>query len=92
MWLGLVLILAVALALIGGVVVGGVFAFILVPIAAIIVVTALVMSMWARANRPREGAQRPGSPDNSLPHGAHSNAASTPATPDQLVDARQQAQ
>jgi hypothetical protein len=91
MWLGLVLILAVVLALIGGVVVGGVFALILVPIAVIIVVSALLASMWSRANRPRQEGQTH-TPDSSLPHGQHINAATAPATPDQLVDARQQAQ
>lgn len=94
MWLGLIVVLAVLLAVIGGVVVGGVFALILVPIAAIIVVAALVASMWARATSGRpapedERSRRSGPP---YPHSGHHNASPDPATPDQIVDAQQKAQ
>jgi uncharacterized membrane protein len=93
MWLGIVIAFAVLLAVIGGVVVGGIFALILVPIAAIILVFALVMSMWARATSgrpsPEDEHSRSAPP---YPHGGHQNASPAPATPDQLVDARQKSQ
>jgi hypothetical protein len=93
MWLGIVIAFAVLLAVIGGVVVGGVFALILVPIAVIVVVGAVVMSMWARATsgRPSPEDERSRS-EPTYPHGGHQNASSAPATPDQLVDARQKTQ
>jgi hypothetical protein len=94
-WLGIVVAVtfAVLLALIGGVAVGGIFAVILVSIAVIIVVVAVVMSMWARATSGRLSPddERPRSA-SAYPHGSHQNASPAPATPDQLVDARQKRQ
>lgn len=93
MWLGIVIAFAVLLALIGGVVVGGIFALILVPIAFIIVIAAVLMSMWARATsgRPSPDDERSRSAP-AYPHGGHQNASAAPGTPDQLVDARQKSQ
>lgn len=98
MWLGLLIAFAVLLAVIGGVVVGGIFALILVPIAAIILIAAVVMSMWARASSGRPGPEdersrsRSSSGPPAYPHGGHQNASAGPATPDDLVDARQKSQ
>jgi hypothetical protein len=93
MWLGIVVLFAVVLAVIGGLVVGGIFALVLVPIAVIILVFAVVTSMWARATSgrpsPEDERSRPGP---AYPHGSHQNSSPAPATPDQLVDARQKSQ
>jgi hypothetical protein len=93
MWLGIVIAFVVLLAVVGGIVVGGVFAFILVPIAIIVLVVATVISMWARATsgRPSPEDERSRSAP-AYPHGSHQNASPAPATPDQLVDARQKSQ
>jgi hypothetical protein len=89
----MVVVFAVLLAVVGGVVVGGIFALILVPIAVIIVVMGVVVSMWARATsgRPSPEDERSRSAP-AYPHGGHQNASRAPATPDQLVDARQKSQ
>ncbi len=93
MWLAIVVAFAVLLAVIGGVVVGGVFAFILVPIAVIILVVAVVMSLWGRATSGRSSPEDERSRSApAYPHSGHQNASVAPATPDQLVDARQQSQ
>jgi hypothetical protein len=98
MWLGLLVVFAVLLAVIGGVVVGGIFALILVPIAAIILIFGVVMSMWGRATSgqpaPEDERSRSGSGSDPpiYPHGAHQNASAGPATPGDLVDARQKSQ
>ena len=93
MWLGVIVVLAVVLALIGGVIVGGIFAFILIPIAAILVGGAVVASVWARATSGRpspEDERSQAAP--AYPHGGSPNGSAAPATPDQLVDARQKSQ
>jgi uncharacterized protein (DUF58 family) len=91
MWLGLVLILFIALLLLGGLAAGGVYAIVLIPIAAIVLVGALILSMWRRATQPREPTPRQHlSPD--LPHSPGQNVHAAPSTPDQITDARQGAQ
>lgn len=72
MWLGLVFLFVIVLALLGGVVVGGIYALILLPIAAIILVGALGLTIWRRANDPerRAGpAGRAGQPPSVGPAG-----------------------
>lgn len=92
MWLGILIAFAVLLAVIGGVVVGGIFALILVPIAVIILVLAVVMSLWARATSGRPSPEDERSHSAPAYAGGQGNAGSAPATPDQLVDARQKSQ
>ncbi len=91
MWLVLIFAPIVVLLLAGGLLVGGVYAIVLVPIAVIIGVAAVVWLMWASAARPEKipGEREPVQP---LPHTNHANTASTPSTPDDLVDARQREQ
>ena len=72
--------------------VGGIFALILVPIAAIIVVVAVVMPMWARATSGRPSPEDERSRSALAYSDGHHNATAAPATPDQLVDARQKSQ
>ncbi len=73
----------------GGIVLGGVFTLILVPIAGVAVAAGIAYSMWARAAggaKVKEGAMT----DKPLPHSEHRNTAPAPSTPDDLVNARQQ--
>ncbi len=81
----------IVLLLVGGLLVGGVYAIVLVPIAVIIAIGAVVWLMWASATRPEKipGEREPVQP---LPHTNHSNVAATPSTPSDLVDARQREQ
>jgi hypothetical protein len=95
MWLGVVLILAIAFMVVAGVLSGGIFTIVLVPLAVVVAVTGLGYAMWARATgaaSPQEAQVSADSVPDSLPHSGHSNAAAAPNTPDQLVDARRRAQ
>jgi hypothetical protein len=93
MWLGLILLIIIVLALLGGVIVGGVYALVLLPIAAIILVGALLSMLW---NRSRDPAARAHTAERLRPPsvggpGAEANAPSAQATPDEILDARRDA-
>ncbi|MFZ0042697.1 MAG: hypothetical protein WAK93_15410 [Solirubrobacteraceae bacterium] len=86
MWLALPVIVLLVLGIVGGLVVGGIYAAVLVPLAVIVGVAGFGYSIWASR---REG----GLPDerggvDPLPHSGHSNTAATPSSPDQMADAR----
>ncbi len=91
MWLALPLLFVVLLALVGGLVVGGVYAIVLIPIAVIIAVFGAAYVVWARSKQAPPPDERHTEVD-PLPHSGHSNTAATPSTPDQLVDARRSEQ
>jgi hypothetical protein len=91
MWL---LLLAVPLAivvLIGGLLAGGIFTIVFLPLALIIAAVAVIFTMYGRSQRrptlPSERATTAPEPGGGL-----SNTAPRPSTPDELVDARRQAQ
>ncbi|MFZ0088591.1 MAG: hypothetical protein WAL63_03730 [Solirubrobacteraceae bacterium] len=91
MWLVLIAVPILVLLVLGGLLAGGVYAIVLVPIAVVIGVGAVIYLMWGQATR---ASHIPSEQDRvqPLPHTGHANAAATPSTPDQLVDARQQEQ
>lgn len=91
MWLVLLVLPVAILVLVGGLVVGGVYAFVLVPIAVIIAATVLIFGLWTRANR-RSDIPSEAERVHPLPHTGHANTAAAPSTPDQLTDARRGAQ
>jgi flagellar basal body-associated protein FliL len=84
--------------LVGGILTGGIFTIVLIPVGVLALVTAGVLSLWARATQGKEagetegGAGDPSSAmDRPLPTG-HSNTATAPSSPEQLTDARRQQQ
>jgi hypothetical protein len=89
MWLAFPLIFALVFALIGGVLLGGVFTLVLVPLVIVIAVSAFGYAIWARAAGAAGSKEQPGTAGEPLPHSSHQNAPAAPATPDELVDARQ---
>jgi hypothetical protein len=91
MWLALPVILLIVLALAGGLLVGGIYAIVLVPIAAIILIGAVIYTIWGRASEP-PNLRRERENIDSLPHTPGQNAAAAPSTPNDIVDARQRSQ
>lgn len=89
MWLIFIALPLFVLLLAAGLIVGGVYAIVLVPIAAIILIGAVIYVMWGRATEPEN---IPGERERvkPLPHTDHANTAPAPSTPDQLVDARRE--
>lgn len=91
MWLYVIGLPLLLFLVIGGLLAGGVYTIVFLPIAAIIIAGAVLYTMWGRSARP---ADIPGEAERvePLPHAHHSNVAAPPTTPDQLVDARREAQ
>ena len=94
MYLGLVFIVLAILFVIVGIVSGGAFTIILVPLAVVAAVTAAVTLISARAagieGTLTKQPERP--PLGRLRRGAGGPPGEVPATPDEYVDARQRSQ
>lgn len=86
MWLAFPVIVLLVLGILGGLVVGGIYAAILIPLALIIGVGGFGYSIWASRRQGALPDERGGV--DPLPHSGHSNTAPTPSSPDQLVDAK----
>lgn len=91
MWLSLLFFVGIIFVVLGGLVLGGIFTIVLLPLAVIAAVTAVAFALWARATRARSTTEKPAADNQPLPQSEHSNVAPRPSTPDELVDARQQA-
>lgn len=74
-----------------GLLAGGIFTIVFLPVAVIIIAAAVIYTMWGRATERRN---IPGERERvePLPHTDHANAATAPTTPDQLVDAQRHQQ
>jgi hypothetical protein len=91
MWLFLVGLIIVIVALVAGLLAGGIFTIIFLPVAVIILGGALVFYMWGRSG-DRSRVPGEGEPVRPLPHTQHANTAAPPSSPDQLADSRRQTQ
>jgi hypothetical protein len=87
MWLYIFVIPLAIVMFIGGLLGGGIFTIVFLPIAVIIAAAAIIYTMWASSTEPQN---IPGERERvqPLPHTAHRNTPAAPSTPDQLVDAR----
>jgi hypothetical protein len=94
MWFYPLLLLLAILALAGGILLGGVFTIILVPIAFIVFVSAGVYTLWGRALAGAGGESSYATPVNRrpLPHRRARPSGRSRSTPDRLVDARRREQ
>jgi hypothetical protein len=94
MWLYIIAVALLIFGIVGGVLSGGIFTVVLVPLGLIALVTAVVMSGLAhRAGAAKTpGGNGTGEP-RPLPHSdAQPSAVATPSTPEDLVDARREQQ
>ena len=93
MWLGILLIFLIVLVALGGLVAGGIYAAVLIPIAAIILVGSLVITMWRRSSDPQARRGDPGSvgwpPSVNASTGSAVNDPGRPDTPDEALERRQ---
>lgn len=94
MWFYPLLMVLVILCIAGGVLLGGVFTIVLVPIGAIAIISAVVYAMWGRALQGSHGQSTGATAVSHRPLPAQPGPSSAPAptTPDQLADARRQTQ
>ena len=89
MWFYMIALFLLAVGIIGGVASGGIFTLIFIPLGVIMLIVAVVLGMWHRAQQGAAGGQTEGSKTEqaALRH-TPPQGASTPTTPEELVDAR----
>lgn len=94
MWFYPVLLALVILAIVGGTLAGGIFTIVLVPLAAIVLISAVVYSMWGRALEGSGGVSTDATHTSRrpLPHGRRRPSGRATGSPEELVDARRQRQ
>jgi hypothetical protein len=90
MWLYLIVGALAILALVAGVLFGGIFTIVLLPIALIVVGSGVAYAMWARAQQGRVGGTTEASDvtDRPLPHRHARPSGRAPSSPERLADAR----
>lgn len=95
MWLYMVALVLLVAGIVGGVLTGGIFTIVLLPLGVIVLIAAIVTGLWARgagasAHDLRSGAELEPA---DLPHTTRPQpGASGTTSPDELVDARRRAQ
>jgi uncharacterized protein (DUF58 family) len=94
MWFYPLLIILVILAVMGGTLAGGIFTIVLVPLAAIVLISGLVYGLWARSleGSTSAGPEATQTTERPLPHSRRRPGGRTPSTPERLADARRQQQ
>jgi hypothetical protein len=94
MWFYPLIIALVILAIVGGTLAGGIFTIVLVPLGAIVIISAIVYAVWGRALQGTSGASTDAthSPDRPLPHRSRRPGGRAPSSPERLADARRQQQ
>lgn len=90
MWLFFFVLPLAIVMLIGGLLAGGIFTIVFLPIALIIVAVAIASTMYGtsrnRRTLPRDRSTAP------APNTGHTNVAAAPSSPGELTDARRQVQ
>jgi hypothetical protein len=94
MWLYLIAIVLLVFGLVGGVLTGGIFLIIFIPLGLIALATAVGTGLTARSAHKRAGASDQGSPraGQPLPHTLATPSGHVPSSPDALVDERMRQQ
>lgn len=87
MWLFFLVAPLAIFLIVGGLLAGGIYTIVFLPIAVIIAVGSIIYTMWGSSTEPRN---IPGERERvkPLPHTPPPDTAPGPMTPDQLVDAR----
>jgi hypothetical protein len=94
MWFYPLLIVLVVLAVAGGTVAGGVYTLVLVPLAVVVVVSAVVYAMWGRSMQGQAGGATEATTAKTqpLPHQRTRPSGRAATSPEALADARRQQQ
>ena len=89
MWLYLIAGFLLLIGIVGGVLSGGIFTIVLLPLGAVVLIGAVIAAMWSRAQQGQAGGETEasGTEHEPLRH-TPSQTPSAPTTPEQLVDAR----
>jgi hypothetical protein len=89
MWFYMLAGFLLLVGIIGGVASGGIFTIVFIPLGAVMLVVALLIGMWGRAQQARGGGETHASNAGPAPL-RHTPAQGTPGpgTPEELTDAR----
>jgi hypothetical protein len=85
MWLYLIVVVLLIFGVAGGILAGGVFTIVLVPLALIVLVSGLSASALGRAAQRHSGG---GAGDRPLPHSEGTESGHVRTSPERLADAR----
>ncbi len=89
MWFYIIAAFLILVGIIGGVASGGIFTIIFLPLGAIMLIVAVLLGMWHRAQVGRAGGQTQGSKTEQAPlRHTPPQGAPTPSRPEDLADAR----
>jgi len=83
------------LGIVGGALTGGIFTIVILPLGVIVLIVAFVMAMWSRTAVSDTGGEKsmPAGDPRPLPHTDRAQPGSSgTSSPEELVDARRQAQ
>ena len=95
MWLYIIAAFLLILGVAGGALTGGIFTIVVLPLGVIVLIVAFVTAMWSRTAVSRTGGEKsmPAGDPRPLPQSGHAQPGSTgTSSPEELVDARRQAQ
>lgn len=94
MWFYPVLLALVILGVVGGSLAGGIFTIVLVPLAVIVLISAVMYSLWGRSLEGSAGVATDASHTSRrpLPHRRRRPAGRAPSSPEGLADARREQQ
>lgn len=92
MWLYLLIVALVVIAIAGGVLLGGVFTIILIPLAVIALVSALAYALAAGAARQQANAEGASGSGQPVTGRRQTQAPTAPSSPESLADARRSQQ
>ncbi len=94
MWFYPFVLALVIFAIVGATLAGGVYTIVLIPLAVIVLISAVVYSLWGRALQGSGGVQSDASAttDRPLPRRRRRPSGRAPSSPEALVDARRQQQ
>lgn len=89
MWFYMIAVFLLLVGIIGGVASGGIFTLIFIPLGFVMLIVAIVMGMWHRGQQGAAGGQTEASKTEQKPlRHTPPQGAPTPATPEDLADAR----
>jgi hypothetical protein len=90
MWIYMVAAVLLVAGIVGGILGGGIFTIVLVPIAFIIAASAFLYSAWGRASQGALGADTDAHPSTNrpLPHSYRRDSGHAPGSPERLADTR----
>ena len=89
MWFYMIAAFLLFVGIVGGIASGGIFTIIFIPLGAVMLVVAVLMGLWHRAQEGSAGGQTQGSKTEQAPL-RHTPPQGTPrpTTPEELTDAR----